>query len=482
MWRAEQAMEHATDGVTPHLPATHRKGGSLPQKGARLLLAALLLVAPWLFGATEDWSWSLLQGLTGLGFLAAVCGRCWNRRPFGSQVGWPQPTWNWWWGAPLIGLTAFLAAQAANPSHLLCVEELRPLSYRPWWPHTVDAPTTCQTLLKLLTYAALFWTVRVAYVERRQAWTLLTVLAVSGFLLAMAGLTQQLSGSDRLLGLRKAGPFSFGPFVNRNNYAAYANLLIPAALAVAHHRRHLAQTVAARSHAGGLFVFMALIMVWSVVMTASRAGIVVCAGLLLAWGALELRHVIRGGGEARRLFLMVVLAAVALIAGLFSLGTEPLAKRLADWRATPAELAPDGGRGAVYQATWRMFRDHWVYGIGAGTFPIAYPYYSTERMDWFRRYAHNDWLQYLAELGTVGAVLLTATLLGVFREQWQARRKGHSPDWLATALWLGLIGVALHALVDFPLHIPSIAVWGVAGAALLTIPAVHKRDETRHSV
>jgi O-antigen ligase len=448
----------------------HRKGGSLPERLGRLVIGLLLLIAPWMFGSTEEWAWTILQCLTALAALLAVFS--------------PQRAWNWWWAIPMAALLVYLAAQMRNPSHAFWNNELAPMPHNASLPYTVDMLTTCQTFVKLLTYAGLFWAVRVLFTQRHHAWALLTVLAVSGFLLALVGIVQKQAGSHHLLGLCKPeNPhFMFGPFVNRNNFTSYVNILIPAALAVAHHRRHAAQTQGARSHPGILFVFMALLMVLAVIMTTSRAGTVLCVVVLLAWGITELLHVIRGGGEARRLFLMVVLAAVALMGGLFWLGTKPIEKRLAEIRDIPGELAATGGRGAVYKATFKMFFDHWLYGTGAGTFSMTYPYYSTERMDWFRRYAHNDWLQYLAELGTVGTALLAALGIGVLRAQLKVRNTTGTFDWLGAALTIGLGGVALHALVDFPMHIPSIAVLVVAFAGLLTIPGVRRHHENHGTV
>jgi O-antigen ligase len=307
------------------------------------------------------------------------------------------------------------------------------------------------------------------------------VLAVSGFGLAIVGLTQKLMGTDLLLGLRKGGPFMFSSFVNRNNFASYINLLIPAALAVAHHRRRVAVAEGARSDASGLFAFMALIMVLSVIMTTSRAGTAMCAGLLFAWGAVELAHSLHGTGGARRVLLAVLLTMSLLIIGLLYLGTEPVEQRLGEMRAVPAELAASGGRGNVYVATLQMWRDHWLYGVGGGTFSLTYPYYSVERMDWFRRYAHNDWLQYLVELGVTGSVLLGLAALGLMREQVKRGFRFHlvgSVDWLAVALSIGLVGVALHALVDFPLHIPAISTLAITWLAILTQPALQRNDHS----
>ncbi|MCX7886319.1 MAG: O-antigen ligase family protein [Verrucomicrobiae bacterium] len=495
MPNGRQPLKTGWGGAIASSAMPHRREGRLPRFVARLLVGVALLVAPWLFGATEDWAWRLLQVVIMLGFVAAACSLKWRRhgstpaaKPGGaeggqlSEMAHRDSAWSWWWGAPFLLLTAYVAVQAGNPSHFYFGDELVPLPHRKGWPSTVDASTTFEAFLKLLTYGALFWTVRVAFSSRRQAWGLLTALVLNGFFLAMVGLTQQFSGSDRLLGLRAAGPFSFASFVNRNNYASYANLQIPVAFAVAHHCRHLALARRLRSHAGNLMVFAALIMLVSVMATGSRAGIVLCVGLLIGWGAFELWHAAGTVRETRMIIRGVTLVAVVCAIWVFLAWTESLEMRWSDIWNAPAELGPEGGRGAAYQATLRMFQDHRLFGIGAGTFSLAYPYYSTERPDWFRRYAHNDWLQYLAELGTVGMFLLVAVGAGICYQQLRAGRRWKDPDWLALSLWLAIAGVAVHALVDFPLHIPSISILVVAYAALLTVPSVHKYNEQRAAV
>ena len=439
----------------------HRKGGSLFQRLTQLLVSLILLLAPWLFGSVEEWSWRLLQGLTLLAVLFALCS--------------PHRTWNWWWGGPMLAVTVYLAVQTANPAYRFepASASLLPLAHVTWLPHAADAGTAGQTLLKFLTYAGFFWATRVGFVHRHHVWTLLTLLVVSGFIMAVVGLSQKLSGTDLMLGLRKGGWFFFGPFVNRNNYAAYMNLLIPVTLAVSHHQLHLAMANGNKSHAGWLFVFMAMVMALSVVMTTSRAGTAVCGAMLLVWGTVEVMHALRGSGQPRRALWMVALAATALLAGVLYLGAQPLEQRLGELRDVPVELSGSGGRGAVYKATWTMFREHWLYGTGGGSFSMTYPYYSVERMDWFRRYAHSDWLQYLAELGALGMGLLGLLMVGLLREWVKHGTRFHHEgrlDWMTVALSLALAGVVAHAVVDFPLHIPAVAMLAVAWGAILTRP------------
>ena len=91
-------------------------------------------------------------------------------------------------------------------------------------------------------------------------------------------------------------------------------------------------------------------------------------------------------------------------------------------------------------------------------------------------YAHNDYLQGLAELGIVGFAILAVLLGALVREFIRAIRRSVQPA-LALAAAGALADVAAHSFTDFNLHIPAnalVAAW-IAGIAsgLATLPAAH---------
>ena len=69
---------------------------------------------------------------------------------------------------------------------------------------------------------------------------------------------------------------------------------------------------------------------------------------------------------------------------------------------------------SIWQDTLRGAQDHWLTGSGLGTFPYAFQrsamYLPQKTVD----YAHNDYLQWLLELGIPGATLLIGCLGFVF--------------------------------------------------------------------
>ncbi len=428
----------------------------------------VLLFAPWAFGTTEPWSLTAVQVLTALACvlqLAAVA--C------GSAAGRERSVWSWWWGVPMVAVAVYIGLQAANASHhyQAADQSLVPQAHVRWLPHTVDAAITWQSVGRYLTYVALFWTVRVAFASTAQRSALLRTLVVSGFVMAVLGILQDLSATQRLFWIRlpQTSTAFFGPFVNPNNYAAYMNLLIPVALFNGRRVHRSRAGAEQKSHPGYLFYFIAAVMIASVILSKSRAGIALCVGLVSGWLLLEWLSA-RSHGGARPLLacaglLVVVSAGLLLFSGV---------GRIQDGLVTTQSLADDwrGARAIPYGATFEMFLDHWLFGIGAGGFQYAFPYYQPESLSDFWRYAHNDWLQSLAELGIAGVVLLAAFALGTLRQP--GRSESH-----ARTLKLCLVALGMHAFIDFPLHIAGITTLAVTFFALLATPSAGTAGSAR---
>ena len=108
------------------------------------------------------------------------------------------------------------------------------------------------------------------------------------------------------------------------------------------------------------------------------------------------------------------------------------------------------GRTDLWLASLSLWADHPWFGSGAGTFGQAIDAYRTDSEFIVWHHAHNDVLQWLAETGLVGAVVL-----GLMVRWWITVPASHSPErdrWMV----LGGLAVLLHALVEFPLHVPGI--------------------------
>jgi O-antigen ligase len=94
------------------------------------------------------------------------------------------------------------------------------------------------------------------------------------------------------------------------------------------------------------------------------------------------------------------------------------------------------------------------------------------------RYAHNEYLQVLAELGFVGLALLVVLLASLAWTIWRGRL--HAPS---TAVWAGvaagLAALAVHSALDFLWHLPAIPLAGAVLAGLVLPTAIDQEGGTQ---
>jgi O-antigen ligase len=96
-------------------------------------------------------------------------------------------------------------------------------------------------------------------------------------------------------------------------------------------------------------------------------------------------------------------------------------------------------------------------------------------------YVHNEYLQVLAELGTIGLVLLVLLLAGMARMVWRGRDLVGSP-----ATWAGVVAglsaLAVHSGLDFLWHLPAIPLAGAVLAGLTAPPLEERRESAQQSL
>jgi O-antigen ligase len=130
-----------------------------------------------------------------------------------------------------------------------------------------------------------------------------------------------------------------------------------------------------------------------------------------------------------------------------------------------------GNRSELWAAAWRMWRDHPLFGVGAGNFELELPRYGVYGV---RTHANSWYLQSLAEGGIVlfaATLALVAAILSGLRGGTPARLRSGSP-WLVAAV-AATVALALHQIVDLLVFYPKVggAWWllvGIAAAARST--------------
>lgn len=232
-------------------------------------------------------------------------------------------------------------------------------------------------------------------------------------------------------------PDVYGPFSNRNHFAAFAVLLLPVALLSPVVRPRWARIPAAALLYG------------AAVASASRAGVLLgTAELLLTAVLLVMRR-----GSAR----YGAAALVACCAACVAAGPQTAWARL--WQPEPLFIRTD-----LWASTWDLIWSRPWLGWGSGTFEFVYPQFARFSTDFYVPHAHNDWLEWAAEGGLVGIVIL-----GLLAYRWM-------PAVLANPWAWGVAAVLLHSLVDFPLARLGILLWVllITAAAQLKGPSTSK--------
>ena len=234
--------------------------------------------------------------------------------------------------------------------------------------------------------------------------------------LAIVSTLQQYTAQGRVFWLFDSGyrDVVMGPFVYQNQYAAFVEMLLPAALVGA---------LAKKRHAA-VYAVMAAVLYASVIASGSRAG------FLLATTELLLVISLCAPRRAAILLPLVLLLAAAF-------GWDLLWRRLHN--PDPFDI-----RRQFLQSSIEMIRDRPWMGFGLGTWSTAYPAYAKFDRGFFANQAHNDWAQWACEGGLPFAALM------LWIAVWAVRAARRVP-------WgIGIATVFVHCLVDYPIQRPAL--------------------------
>jgi O-antigen ligase len=324
---------------------------------------------------------------------------------------------------------------------------------------------TFQDALALLACVlAGFLVVRVI-VHRKQIVRMMSVIAASGVFQSFFGLFQLPRSHPSLLFYPKTHNLDSvtGTFVNRNHFSGYLELVIPLVLALLISRvdllampgmkwRRRLEALTSRGMTANVVLTIGLVvMALGILKSRSRSGAVLLALTFLVF--VELIVLTFGRIRVHRKWLLRCLAACLILIAVVALysGIESMIGRF-----SVDNLLQDG-RPRYWSSVMRVIKDFPLFGTGLGTFALTYEAYDTFGMEGMFDHAHNDYLEYLSELGVIGFGILFAAILFVFIDAFRTWYRRRDNDSKALAMG-GLVAtgiILLHSLTDFNLHIPA---------------------------
>ena len=122
-------------------------------------------------------------------------------------------------------------------------------------------------------------------------------------------------------------------------------------------------------------------------------------------------------------------------------------------------------RAIVFRELWRAVNERPIGGFGLGSFSAIHAASMTTqnfKLLWNIRAGHNTYLQWLAEAGVIGSVLIVAILILVIREIAIGERVRSSMKWIMRSVVCASCLLFVQGLSDFSLQVPAISIlWSV---------------------
>lgn len=454
------------------------------------LLAVLVSTSPWILGSNRPLPWVFNAILAATALLAIVLHRLFDpqarRRPL-LPIGLPV--------APMGVALAFCAVQLVPLAPAAVTDPI--WQYAPgvvdgaapaFGPLSIDPHLTFWRLIRLATVGCVFLAAYFLARDDRWADRLVLTLLASAFLVALYGFFRLTAQPGKILWYDSPPLGRLGAtFVNPNNAATYFGLAAIAALGLLLRQlRHSLAEIAGERGRYRLAAVIGLLPGWlgfailgflvpfaALLLTASRGAILATLVAFAALAGLQVIRRRRGSAQTKMISAGAAVLAVGLALIVLELSGAGLVDRLGQIGMDSSE------RFATYSATLQAIADHWLVGVGHGTFQDIFPLYRRESgsgllLTWDK--AHNDYLELALGLGLPVACLFLVGLAILFMRVLRGFLTRERNSHFAAIAVGSMILVALHAMVDFSLQIEAVA---IAAALLVGVGAAQARSSRR---
>jgi len=278
---------------------------------------------------------------------------------------------------------------------------------------------------------------------------LLVAVFIIGFADAIYGLYVYLNHSGSLLWFTKKYCIDCvtGTYINRNHFAGLMNMCIPVSIGL--FVSGITSRVKARRFLFLYFLFAGIIvMVLGLIFSMSRM-----AHLSLAAAVLFVL-LLMAATKTRHAALPIVLALVLGLGCLWGMwkGLAPVEER---WQTIETSYED---RFLVWQTTFTLIKHFPLTGTGLGTYELAYPPYKPQKFGaMIMDHAHNDYLEFLSEVGLIGFIPWLAFFLLFLASSVRAllTRRSRYSIFLGASGLAAIVALLVHSLADFNLQIPA---------------------------
>lgn len=338
-------------------------------------------------------------------------------------------------------------------------------SQSPWMTISVAPFKTLKESFEIISYALFVLLILKAIVSFRAIKKLLFGLVGLGTFEAIYGLIELLNPQPRLLFYTKEINLEVatGTYVNQNHFSGLLEMTLPLTLGLfltqmeglfspeLSWRDRILQFSEKRMTLSIILGLSAIFQMLGVWFSRSRSGVMVIflefvcfliiVALYLRTDKFTRRQTIR---------ILQVVLVIALIIIIYTGASSTISR-------FTAEKLNQEGRFHYWTTLGQMITDFILVGSGLGTFAIIYPAYESGKTYGLLLHAHNDYLEFLLELGILGMILLLGGITFLVVKTWiqWAKRKNFQIKIMVLGGMISILGLAIHSLTDFNLHIPA---------------------------
>ena len=314
---------------------------------------------------------------------------------------------------------------------------------------TVYFHATLTEFYKVLTYISLFYIIYDSINSKKDVEFLLNAILLLGLILsalgilAFVGTRNHLQGaffvflknSGLIQGLRISSTLQYA-----NTFAAFLILQFFVAVGFLLEKKSLILKV--------VYGTLSLLFLITLLLTQSRGGIIAFILALIIYFVLA-------RGNDRKISALGLAGVILVFASLVLIKSNlflPVIKSF--WNRVVTLLAFFGGKKSnlslanrenMLKDSLKILKEHPIFGTGNGTYQYVYMKYRSAYF--FAKFPHSIFFQVLDETGIVGAAAFLYMLYDLIRGAVNKIKKHYSI--LDVALFSGLIGMLIHAFIDF---------------------------------
>jgi len=346
--------------------------------------------------------------------------------------------------------------------------------------------------LEILVYVLLGFLIVKNVIDKNQIRRIVYVLVGMGVFQALYGLFELYNSNPHILFYKKIYGLDSvsGTFVNRNHFSGYLEMIIPLTIGLIIARIDIFSMVglswqekflrfSEKRVSTNLFLILAVVvMSLGIVFSRSRSGIFLLVFSFILFFGLTFLFFERSRPQKK--WTRNLLTAIFLIIIFISLqiGISASLERFA------LDKLLREGRPSYWANTLDIFAKSPLFGIGLGTFPSVYPDEEVGGEPIRLYHAHNDHLEYLAELGLAGFFFLLGGILCVVVISFIAWRSRNYSESIGLALGgiVAVISILIHSITDFNLHIPANMLLFSVVLSMTLVIAFYRKGESDNNI